>query len=1248
MDPITFFIGSAAVSGPIGNATYAVACKAAPKIRDWIRGEGQPANHHLQRALREAYLAATKDLLDRPRHDAGSSLTAADTVEWLKSALKWLGVEREKLKDKLYVPPLPLGDWEPSLVVEPDVQESAATAAVARLRESLATMLVSEWVEAKLGPPPQSVTSALSEDWFKQISRYFADQLKSVPELRDIFNVQTVAALYIKLGIVLKELRELMPQQPALIDPAFFAPSEPDWFVGRTNALEALRGRLAEPGAVVPVIGMPGLGKTSLVVAFAHRFKPDFEGVYWLNCAGLKLSSAVSGLSAQLGIETSIPIDVQLRELGLRCKARHYLLVLDSVESNDFAALIPGGRCSVLITTRLSGLPFLTRFRPPEFGVFTSGECLDLLRAHLGPTEVTRRESDYLRLSESLGHLPIAVAVAAGLLKNDLRFSLDRLLKETNLNKLAHGDLDVGRLLSTAITSVGPDSRRLLDAMAICAASGFRLSLAAEVAGMDERTALDHLQDLYSRSLVEVLDREKGRYRLHSLVRAEAGQDSTMQDCHAKAIERSFQAWEERWRECEDDLADWRSAIEWTQCGTPPPPERLTMFNHLASDGFCLLHRRGRLADAIQVMQVAEAVFEKSGHREQVAASYGNQAMVLQVWGRLNEAMTLVQRQQKICEETGNRELLARSYGFQGIILLQQGQLQEAMTLHQREEAIYKELGDSVGTASSYRNQAIILKEWGRLSEALTFLKREEEILEDLGDRAYLAQSYGSQALILKAWGQLREAMNLLQREQQICEELGDRAGMASSYGSQALILETWGRLKDAMELHQLGDKIREEIGDRSGLAASYGNQASILLGWDRLGEAMALLHQQEKIYEELGDRSGLASSYGNQALILKARGQLKEAMVLLQRGAKICEELGDRASLASSYGNQALILKSWGQLSEAMDLLHRQEETCEELGDRQRLALSYLNQALILIDRHRLTEAVALLQRGEKICEELNDRAGLASSYGTRAGILLLMGGEHLKEAMELLHRQEEICGELGDQDGLASSYGNQALILQMWGQLKEAMALHRREEKICTDRGDRRSLMSSYGNQALILIRWGQLKEAMSLLKRQEKICEELGDPARLQGSYCNQATILREWGQYTEALELLQRQEKICEELGDQANLAASYGNQGLILRDWGQSKAAMTLFQRQEKIYEELGNPHGLANSYGNQAGILRELGQFADAMRLLQRQGEISEKLGDPAALGRCYGGMAGILVDSGHLGEAMALYNAEE
>ena len=155
--------------------------------------------------------------------------------------------------------------------------------------------------------------------------------------------------------------------------------------------------------------------------------------------------------------------------------------------------------------------------------IITPEECLALFGEHFPPADVADNVSEYLKLAEQLGRLPIAIAVAAGLLVNDMRYTLPRLLAEAKPHRLAHGELNISALLSTAIASAGDEARQLLSAMAVCAPSGFRLSLTAEIAGMNDESAADALQDLRSRSLVDIVDRESVRCRLHSLIRAEVG-----------------------------------------------------------------------------------------------------------------------------------------------------------------------------------------------------------------------------------------------------------------------------------------------------------------------------------------------------------------------------------------------------------------------------------------------------------------------------------------------------------------------------------------------------------------------------------------------------------------------------------------------------------------------------------------------------------------------------------------------------
>jgi PIN domain nuclease of toxin-antitoxin system len=357
-------------------------------------------------------------------------------------------------------------------------------------------------------------------------------------------------------------------------------------------------------------------------------------------------------------------------------------------------------------------------------------------------------------------------------LANDLRCTLPRLLAEAKPHKLAHSELDISALLNSAIASAGEQARRLLSAMAICAPSGFRLSLAAEIAGTDDESALDTLQDLRSRSLVDVVHREKLRCHLHSLIRAEAGQDSGLEENHAAAIARRFETWEESWRECEEDLDDWRLALAWAADENVPPSERIGLLMALADSGFRFTYRRGLLTDALWAMESAAPAFENVGDRARLQASYGNQALILGDWGR--------------------RE--------------------DAMARHKKEEATGLELGDRAGLQVSYNNQAVILRAWGRLEDAMALHKKQEAICLELGDRAGLQASHGNQASILYAWGRLEEARALHKKQEAICRELGLRDGLRISLHNQAIFLEAMGQADEASRLRTEAEAIQAEL----------------------------------------------------------------------------------------------------------------------------------------------------------------------------------------------------------------------------------------------------------------------------------------------------------------------------------------------------------------------------------------------------------------------------------------------------
>ena len=139
---------------------------------------------------------------------------------------------------------------------------------------------------------------------------------------------------------------------------------------------------------------MPGRGKSTLALEFAHRYQSDFESVYWLPCQSQSLATIASDLSRQLGLKVEGDIRPVVNELKHECARKRCLLILDNVEDETPGELIPGGATSVLVTTRQPGLRFL-RLQPAlPLELFSEEQCFQLFRQVVGTNEVAAHETE--------------------------------------------------------------------------------------------------------------------------------------------------------------------------------------------------------------------------------------------------------------------------------------------------------------------------------------------------------------------------------------------------------------------------------------------------------------------------------------------------------------------------------------------------------------------------------------------------------------------------------------------------------------------------------------------------------------------------------------------------------------------------------------------------------------------------------------------------------------------------------------
>lgn len=712
---------------------------------------------------------------------------------------------------------------------------------------------------------------------------------------------------------ILRQDPGLVLADPALPRPAQLPPRV-GHFTGRYEQLRELDRALDRTvdTRVVVVSGAGGMGKTAMVVQWAHGVKDRFpDGQIFLDLRGhddqitMTATAALVHVLRALGVSDDRLPGQQPEQVDLLrslLEGRRVLLVLDNAATADqIRPLVPPSPMCMLVVTSRRPMAALATYHPVHslfLDAMTPVEALALLRDVVGGKRIDSEPAEAARVVASCAGLPLAVRIAAAKLAHGRDQTVGGLAAElSSVDRLevlgVEGDSRTVRtVFASAYLTLTKPAALVFRRLGLHPGVDFGRYLAAAVSELSPADTDRALAELVEAHLV--IDGGGGRFRYHDLIGLYAVECARLEEGRpaCDGIVTRIVDWYLGVADIANRILDTvhdKVTATLTHPMTDPPfaadhqstlvfldSERANLppvVKFAAREGrdaavWQLVYlltgffdSRGRWADRIEICRMGLAAAQRLGDplAEGLMGSALGTAYLRML--RFSEALEVLYPAMELTRAAGDARGEGRIRNSIATAYARLRRYDEAIEIYQRALSVHRASGDRAGAAAALNNIGTARVRQGRPELGLGYFTEAVRMAQEIGDQRMEALILGGLGEAYQAEGRRDAALDTFQRALEIQQKIDDRRHQIETLRFIGTLLLQQDDQSAALHQLQAALELSQQLGDQHMISVCLNCLADVHI---RRGEPAAAV---ECLQQALAIRAGMPDAYEEAAI---------------------------------------------------------------------------------------------------------------------------------------------------------------------------------------------------------------------------------------------------------------------------------------------------------------------------------------------------------------------------------------------